>query len=157
MQVVFWTKYNGVGSSFPFYMGMLFLIWKELGMGKFPHSWLSSHSETEFLHSRLRRSWRNTLSLFLLSHSWGNFPSLILSRWEITFSCWKENLNQAQKRISIYYFIAYYPTLSSNFIIINLCLAVNYLLYHCKKYQVKGTYRLHLTCRIQFCNKIVTT
>ena len=86
-----------LGSSFPFNMGMLFLIWRELGMGKFPHSWLSSHSETEFLHSRLRRSWRNTLSLFLLSHSWGNFfsrlrgfatqggkiPSLILSRWEI--------------------------------------------------------------------------
>ena len=83
-----------VGLSFPFYMGMLFLIWKELGMGKFNHSWLSSHSETEFLHLRLRRSWRNTLSLFLLSHSWGNFfsrlrgfatqggkiPSLILSR-----------------------------------------------------------------------------
>ena len=60
----------------PFYMGMLFLIWKELGMGKFPHSWLSSHNEKEFLHSRLRRSWRNTLSLFLLSHSWGNFFSL---------------------------------------------------------------------------------
>ena len=38
---------NRVGSSFPFYMGMLFLIWKELGMGKFPHSWLSSHSEKE--------------------------------------------------------------------------------------------------------------
>ena len=89
--------YNRLGPSFPFYMGMLFLIWKEVGMGKFPHSWLSSHSETEFLHSRLRRSWRNTLSLFLLSHSWGNFfsrlrgfatqggkiPSLILSRWEI--------------------------------------------------------------------------
>ena len=86
-----------LGSSFPFKMGMLFLIWRELGMGKFPHSWLSSHSETEFLHSRLRRSWRNTLSLFLLSHSWGNFfsrlrgfatqggkiPSLILSRREI--------------------------------------------------------------------------
>ena len=62
-----------LGSSFPFNIGMLFLIWRELGMGKFPHSWLSSHSETEFLHSRLRRSWRNTLSLFLLSHSWGNF------------------------------------------------------------------------------------
>ena len=89
-----------LGSSFPFNMGMLFLIWRELGMGKFPHSWLSSHSETEFLHSRLRRSWRNTLSLFLLSHSWGNFfsrlrgfatqggkiPSLILSSRGIAHS-----------------------------------------------------------------------
>ena len=78
-------------------MGMLYLIWRELGMGKFPHSWLSSHSEKEFPHSRLRRSWGNTLSLFLLSHSCGNFfsrlrgfatqggkiPSLILSRWGI--------------------------------------------------------------------------
>ena len=87
---------------FLFYMEMLYLIWRELGMGKFPHSWLSSHSETEFLHSRLRRSWRNTLSLFLLSHSWGNFfsrlrgfatqggkiPSLILSRLEIAHSKW---------------------------------------------------------------------
>ena len=40
-----------LGSSFPFNMGMLFLIWRELGMGKFPHSWLSSHSEKEFPHS----------------------------------------------------------------------------------------------------------
>ena len=71
--VDFCTTYCGVCLSFPFHMGMLFLIWKELGMGKFPHLWLSSHSEKEFLHSRLRRSWRNTLSLFLLSHSWGNF------------------------------------------------------------------------------------
>ena len=104
-----------LGSSFPFNMGMLFLIWRELGMGKFPHSWLSSHSETEFLHSRLRRSWRNTLSLFLLSHSWGNFfsrlrgfatqggkiPSLILSRWEIAQTlahvCWNSAQNVRKK------------------------------------------------------------
>ena len=94
--------------SFPFNMGMLYLIWRELGMGKFPHSWLSSHSETEFPHSRLRRSWGNTLSLFLLSHSCGNFfsrlrgfatqggkiPSLILSRWEIAhFRFHKIDLN----------------------------------------------------------------
>ena len=28
--------YNRRGLSFPFYMGMLFLIWKELGMVNFP-------------------------------------------------------------------------------------------------------------------------
>ena len=28
--------YNRLGLSFPFYMGMLFLIWKELGMVNFP-------------------------------------------------------------------------------------------------------------------------
>ena len=74
-----------LGSSFPFNMGMLFLIWRELGMGKFPHSWLSSHSETEFLHSRLRRSWRNTPSLFLLSHSWGNGDVPFVTHGEIFF------------------------------------------------------------------------
>ena len=60
--VDFCNTHSGVGLSFPYYMGMLFLIWKELGMGKFPHSWLSRNSETEFLHSWLRCSWRNFLS-----------------------------------------------------------------------------------------------
>ena len=95
-------------------MGMLYLIWRELGMGKFPHSWLSSHSEKEFPHSRLRRSWGNTLSLFLLSHSCGNFfsrlrgfatqggkiPSLILSRWGIGHSYLRENM-QSNKQTKL--------------------------------------------------------
>ena len=37
----------------------------------FPHSWLSSCGKKKFLHSRLRRSWRNFFSPRLLSHSWG--------------------------------------------------------------------------------------
>ena len=32
------------GWSFPFYMGMLSLMWRELGMGKFPHSSQKAHS-----------------------------------------------------------------------------------------------------------------
>ena len=67
-------------------MGMLLLIWRELGMGKFPHSWLSSHSEKGFPHSRLRRSWGNNFSLFLLSHSWGNGDVPFVTHGEIFFS-----------------------------------------------------------------------
>ena len=36
---------NRVGSSFPFYMGMLFLIWKELGMGFFLMSGEAANKE----------------------------------------------------------------------------------------------------------------
>ena len=38
------TVFHSFGWSFPFYMEMLFLIWRELGMGKFPHSSRKAHS-----------------------------------------------------------------------------------------------------------------
>merc|ERR1712016_403068 len=38
----------------------------------FLHSRLSSHTEKKFPHSRLRRSWGNLSSVFLLSLSWRN-------------------------------------------------------------------------------------
>ena len=41
---------------------------------KFPHEWLSRNSERVFLHERRSREWRNSVSLWLLSHEWGNFP-----------------------------------------------------------------------------------
>ena len=37
---------------------------------KSPHSWPSSGGKKQFLHSRLRRSWRNCFSPRLLTHSW---------------------------------------------------------------------------------------
>ena len=40
---------------------------------KSPHSWPSSCGKKQFLHSRLRRSWRNCFSPRLLTHSWGGF------------------------------------------------------------------------------------
>ena len=69
-------------------IGMLMLSFGNFGTGKFPirhsrhipipvrvtifpHSWLSSCGKKKFLHSRLRRSWRNFFSPRLLSHSWG--------------------------------------------------------------------------------------
>ena len=61
--VDFCTTYSGVGLSFPFYMGMLFLIWKELGMVNFP-----IHGEIFF--SCIRGFATHT----------GKIPSLILSR-----------------------------------------------------------------------------
>ena len=80
--------------KFSFLYGNVISYLERIRDGKFPHSWLSSHSKKKFPHSRLRRSWGNFLSLFLLSHSWGNYfscirgfathtgkiPSLILSR-----------------------------------------------------------------------------
>ena len=39
---------------------------------KSPHSWPSSCGKKQFLHSRLRRSWRNCFSPRLLTHSWGD-------------------------------------------------------------------------------------
>merc|ERR1712016_277011 len=58
----------------------------------FTHSRLSSHTKNKFPHSRLRRSWGNLSSVFLLSLSWVNiivpfmtyreflFPSLAAAR-----------------------------------------------------------------------------
>ena len=55
------------------------------GTSPFPHSWLSSHSKKEVPHSRLRRSWGNYFSLFLLSHSWGNGDVPFVTHGEIFF------------------------------------------------------------------------
>ena len=52
----------------------------------FPHSRHSSRSKKKFPHSRLRRSWGNLFSLFLLSHSWGKYNVPFVIHGEIYFS-----------------------------------------------------------------------
>ena len=92
--VLIWDSVDLCSFKFSFLYGNVISYLERIRDGKFPHSWLSSHSEKKFPHSQLRRSWGNFLSLFLLSHSWGNYfscirgfathtgkiPSLILSR-----------------------------------------------------------------------------
>ena len=51
----------------------------------FTHSRLSSHTENKFPHSRLRRSWGNLSSVFLLSLSWVNIIVPFMTHREFLF------------------------------------------------------------------------
>ena len=88
---------------------------------KFPHEWLSRNSERVFLHERRSREWRNSVSLWLLSHEWGNFPIPNSLQMRNNILMLKRKLEPREKDFYLLVHI-YYDPQSTRFITINLCL-----------------------------------
>ena len=87
---------------------------------KFPHEWLSRNSERVFLHERRSREWRNSVSLWLLSHEWGNFPIPNSLQMRNNILMLKRKLEPSEKDFYLLVHIYYdpqrgHPLMISNF------------------------------------------
>ena len=110
---------------------------------KFPHEWLSRNSERVFLHERRSREWRNSVSLWLLSHEWGNFPIPKFLQMRNNILMLKRKLERSKKDFCLLVHI-YYDPQSTSFITINSCLLSSKLFILTLE---KGTkLRVHLDC-----------